>query len=373
MLPQQVPPTLSELIALRDSAGAAAAGLPVNEALMLRWSREDARAYFESGGLFAPASWEPNGYRAPKSEWTPSGASPALPKAPQPTPQPPIPVQPKPPEGSWSGPPLLVCWHGAGNDRATSQQLLAPLLSSAAKAGITEQLVLYNPHEYSTLTMWSEYINRMLRDIDAKSKTAHLLLVGFSSGTAPAFAVAHRLGKRVLQVCMVAMRPVFNVSAIAPAHAEEAFGVPSPAEFKALSDEAKLEGIATAWVPALKPFCGLPASKWTPGVQAVVAQFSKLYGLRHYPGYSTNWSRPFGPSPPSLGVPLVVVSGGAEEAKGERPEKMAGWEVMTSATFEAHVVQGATHMSLLSDDPSTGASAIDLIVGKLTAARDGGK
>ena len=93
-----------------------------------------------------------------------------------------------------------------------SQQLLAPLLSEAAKAGITEQLVLFNPHEYSTLTMWSEYINRMLRDIDARSKDSPLLLVGFSSGTAPAFAVAHRLGKRVLQVCVVGMRPVFNAA-----------------------------------------------------------------------------------------------------------------------------------------------------------------
>ena len=360
----------AELIAIRDAAGPVAVGLPLNELLMSRWSREDATAYFESGGLFAPASWEPNGYRAPKSEWKSTGSFASSPKASAPAPPISIPVQPKPPEGNWSGAPLLVCWHGAGNDRAMSQQLLAPLLSEAAKAGITEQLVLFNPHEYSTLTMWSEYINRMLRDIDARSKDSPLLLVGFSSGTAPAFAVAHRLGKRVLQVCVVGMRPVFNVSEQAPAHAEEVFGVPSPAEFKALTDEAKLEGIASAWVPALKPFCGLPPNKWTPGVQAIVTQFSKLYGLRHYPGYSTNWSRAFGPSPPSLSVPLVAVAGGSEEPKGERPEKMAGWAAMTSAAFESHTVEGATHMSLLSDDPAMGSSAVALIVEKLKAARD---
>ena len=61
-------PTLSELLTLRDSSELGRQ-LLMNEALMTRWSREDALAYFASGGLFAPASWEPNGYRAPKSEW----------------------------------------------------------------------------------------------------------------------------------------------------------------------------------------------------------------------------------------------------------------------------------------------------------------
>ena len=244
----------AQLIAIRDAAGPVAVGLPLNELLMSRWSREDATAYFESGGLFAPASWEPNGYRAPKSEWKSTGSFASSPKAAAPAPPISIPVQPKPPEGNWSGAPLLVCWHGAGNDRAMSQQLLAPLLSEAAKAGITEQLVLFNPHEYSTLTMWSEYINRMLRDIDARSKDSPLLLVGFSSGTAPAFAVAHRLGKRVLQVCVVGMRPVFNVSEQAPAHAEEVFGVPSPAEFKALTDEVSSRGSRAPGCPRSNPF-----------------------------------------------------------------------------------------------------------------------
>ena len=71
--------SLAELTSVRNEVGSIDAP-EINEQLMSHWSREDAKAYFESAGLFLPSSWEPGGYRAPKVAWRmPEAAASALP------------------------------------------------------------------------------------------------------------------------------------------------------------------------------------------------------------------------------------------------------------------------------------------------------
>ena len=177
-----------------------------------------------------PASTAPASVTPAQSAPPPPASPSELAPPPKLAPSAPAPAGPEPPAGGWVGPPVLVSWFGAGNDKAQSQKMIEPLFEAARKAGLTEQLLLYLPHEYPTCSLWSEYVRKMVSEIDKLHKGRPLLLLGFSSGCAPAYAVAHRLGARVLQVCMVAMRPMFNVSDAAPPHADEAFGVTSPQE-----------------------------------------------------------------------------------------------------------------------------------------------
>ena len=145
-------------------------------------------------------------------------------------------------------------------------------------------------------------------------------------------------------------------------------------QFAALSELQVLKGVCT-WATSLQPVLdmGLERNQWPAAVVTVIEQFTKLYKRRDYPGYQSTWEKPFKGVAPPLCMPFLVVAGGEEQPKGERPEKMGGWKNATSAACEICTVEGATHMSLLARDPKQGATAIDLIVGKLKATSDGWK
>lgn len=267
--------------------------------------------------------------------------------------------------------PLLVAWFGAGNTREMSKQLIAPFMDAVnLSGGITDHLLLYLPHEYPECRDWEAYVARMVEQIDEqdRTRTRPLVLAGFSAGAASAYGCAHLLGSRCVQLLVFSMRPMFNVSAAAPAHAEEAFGVRSPEAFKGLSAEEQLAGIVGAWVPTLGPLTRLPADEWSQGLKSVVDQFQLLYTTPYYSGYAANALAAYGGSRgPRIAAPLLVVTGDGEEAKGERPEKMGGWRELASEV-EIVTIPGATHMSLFEADKRTGkCEAIDLVVSRLSA------
>lgn len=129
--------------------------------------------------------------------------------------------------------PVLVAFWGSGSTMEVSRNLVSPLFDTAREAGIDTQL-LYLPHEYPECSSWDSYVARMLQLIDEgpAGRTRPVFLFGFSSGGAPAYAVAHKLGARVIQLVCCGCRPAFNVSAKAPAGAEEGFGVVTRSQYQ---------------------------------------------------------------------------------------------------------------------------------------------
>ena len=266
---------------------------------------------------------------------------------------------------------VLVAWFGAGNTKEVTQRSLAPLLDAVREADIADTLPLYLAHEYPECPTWDAYVTRMIELIDQQFPARPLFLFGFSAGAQPAYAVAHRLGARVLKLVIAASRPTFNVSARAPGSGDESFGSISPEAFAQLPREEHLQGLVDAWAPNLRTFTNHKPERWPKGVADIVDQFVQLCSLPFYPGWAAIAHSLYGGRGPSISAPILVVSGEGEEPKGERPEKMEGWSELTtdSSKCELVTIAGMGHMNLLQRDRATKrCEAVDLIVARLTQA-----
>ena len=262
---------------------------------------------------------------------------------------------------SFADAPALIAWFGVGNTKQQSIAALEPLLSSARAAGLVDHSVLFLAHEYPCNT-WAEYVDALVKEIDAAWPNRPLFLVGFSAGSLAAYSVAVRLGARVRKVCVCAIRPAFNVSADAPPHGDSAFGVSSPEAFRALADEKVFEGMANAWVPNLKRFVALkkPYTEMPSALRSMVEHFRQLMGLPFYPAWTSTVSLAYGTNPgPKMVAPLLVLAATSEEPHAEVPARMGGWRQLTAASCELHAIDGVDHMGLLAQRDG---EAVQLIV-----------
>ena len=146
--------------------------------------------------------------------------------------------------------------------------------------------------------------------------------------------------------------------------------------FTKLSPEDVLQGIASAWLPKLRPFAKDTHERWPDAIVKLVDQFSQLHRLPFWPGFAANAYALYGGRGPSVSAPILVVSAESEEPKGGRPEKMEGWRELSSEPSQCVFVTiaGAGHAQLLERDKATGrCEAADLIVARLTHAAQAAK
>lgn len=110
--------------------------------------------------------------------------------------------------------PVLVCFYSGGFFHADGQKLLSDVLSSAARVGLGDSLVLGFPDHYGIegegIEWWPKYVDLLVEQIDSEEayRGRPLLLFGHSRGACPAMSVATRLGSRVLKVYITGCGPI---------------------------------------------------------------------------------------------------------------------------------------------------------------------
>lgn len=175
---------------------------------MSLWSKEEAEAYFESGGEVEPIAAGRGG------------------------------VQPK-----VSGPPVVVSWFSGGMTPEQGRSQLKSWSAAVKAAGLTDHIVVDPPTErVPPPANLSEYLTSLVSEIDDEPSRLGrpILLFGHSHGALWAYALAAHLGERACRLVVAARRPP-------SAPVLDVWGVASAAEFAALSDETVLRSMVTAW------------------------------------------------------------------------------------------------------------------------------
>lgn len=244
-----------------------------------------------------------------------------------------------------TGVPLLVCFFSGGMTLPQGQSLLKQWLERAASdLQLKDQVVLPHIGEPGCgceSVEWADYIDWCQSQVYANPEDAMrpVVIVGHSHGAVASYALARRLGKRVLKLCVVCRRPP---------HApllDEVLEVDCGAKMIDYDASKLIERFHAAWSnPVLAPHVGKPETTWPSLVTELVDVIRKQY--TYTPGGSTDFQLVTGVERKPISAPVFAVAAGQEAPLGETFAKMQSWKELTSGTCEVEKVD-ASHMGCM--------------------------
>jgi pimeloyl-ACP methyl ester carboxylesterase len=244
-----------------------------------------------------------------------------------------------------SGLPIMACFFSGGMTEAQGHDMLKLWLREAAeKVDLRDQVVLPHIGEAGVTDgslIWDDYVRRCEELIYAPQghKGRPVVIVAHSHGCVGAYALARRLGTRVLKLCVVCRRPP------QAGLLDEVLGIASGAEISSIAPHTLISTFHKAWAsPALEQLS--KAEVLPPAGLTLVETIRRQYA--HTPGASGDAHLVVGKdlAKAKIPVPIYALAASQESPLGETLAKMQGWHELSSVGCEVVEVD-ASHMGTM--------------------------
>lgn len=239
------------------------------------------------------------------------------------------------------GTPVLLCFFSSGQTKQQGTAQLQKLINDAAKAGLTDSLVIGHTteEEYKACNDWESYRNAMVAELEKVYMGRPVIIFAHSRGTWLAYGVAGALGKRVRKVYVVASRspgtPVLD----------DAFGVSRASDMEQLGDAALLKAMMATWRnPFFEAHKDEDENQYPASLKSVLDICRSHYSTPCVPsGSKDHLTISKGGR---IHAPIMAVACSQELPKGETASKMEEWAEFTSDKFELKSID-SDHLTCL--------------------------